>query len=591
MKSLNFRVNKKGMMRLLPQLFTTQQQFISELVQNGHRAGASKIDIDYDFNTRVLIVSDDGNGFKEESLVAFFTAAADSKWSKDVIEEQDPFGIGAAALFFAGKEACIMSNGYQTHFDTSSIYHKKERTTPEVLDLDFKGSMIGLRLNEKIDDTLLIETINDGLFKGFPIPVFLNGTALKQDCIDGAREDKGWSWCDAPFGRIGMKNIDSILTRFLPLNPNFGLFVQGYQLNESSVYPRMWDIIVHLDNKQYPARVPDRTVLLDTEKSRALEDDIKSFYRDVRISELKNIEESLEPGDFSNKYWAFAIQTDPQLIIRKQLPLPKHSLLQFSDLPFKLMEDERYDKLTPNKETHSLSDNAVFRHDNNAFFLAVDSINDYYCYQSTNDKLALYSYAHFAGLPILKSDILNGHWADDITINLNNQGNELLFAMDVTEVKSPIEKEMSWANDNSGTIVLCDEFTLTPKRMKNNAGKWIDLPPVRVNKGAGIFNGKIYLTPYCSYDSLIRQICCCENYDNDVYTIDDELLSRVTRSFSHIVDLYKNKSPEKLIESIFSSFSSEITTALDLLQDHTFSLNFSPSEKIEGYELKVSKSC
>lgn len=104
-------VSVSGMVRNLANVFSTGNTFISELIQNSRRAGATEIHVmcTEDTNNSVhIMVSDNGAGIEDFQKLLML---AESGWDSDVKEKESPFGMGFFSALLAGEETSILSKG------------------------------------------------------------------------------------------------------------------------------------------------------------------------------------------------------------------------------------------------------------------------------------------------------------------------------------------------------------------------------------------------------------------------------------------------------------------------------------------------
>jgi len=85
------RINEEGTLRNQRYAFTDKFTLISELMQNARRAGAGRIEIDYDEKSKMLCVIDDGCGIADFQKLLTFN---ESGWDPATWVEERPFGIG-----------------------------------------------------------------------------------------------------------------------------------------------------------------------------------------------------------------------------------------------------------------------------------------------------------------------------------------------------------------------------------------------------------------------------------------------------------------------------------------------------------------
>lgn len=93
---MKIQINENALLRNLGAVFTDHQKVLSELLQNGRRAGADRVTFtavdredDYD-----LVVHDNGTGLSDFGVL--FTLAG-SDWNDDIMASEYPYGLGFMA--------------------------------------------------------------------------------------------------------------------------------------------------------------------------------------------------------------------------------------------------------------------------------------------------------------------------------------------------------------------------------------------------------------------------------------------------------------------------------------------------------------
>ena len=109
------RINEEGALRNQRYAFTDRFTLISELMQNARRAGARRIEISYDEESRILRVVDDGCGIQDFQKLLTFN---ESGWDEDICQEEHPFGIGFSKCLYSATRCIISSRGRKIDFLT-----------------------------------------------------------------------------------------------------------------------------------------------------------------------------------------------------------------------------------------------------------------------------------------------------------------------------------------------------------------------------------------------------------------------------------------------------------------------------------------
>lgn len=272
-KTVALSVNTPALLDTLRHTFTSGSSVLTELTQNGRRAGATAITVTMTETT--LTVADDGCGITD---FAQLLSVASSGWSEELQREEQPYGLGLLAALYAAKRITIRSNGHRIEADTTDILAMKPiELKPDDI---AQGAVITL-------DGLLIPPPNQGygfldeppsialsvghLWKGFPIPVTVNGEEiLRADGIgpDFERFEAGWI-------RVDLDSIALLGSRYTASGRN--VYLQGHPVTKS-----MFDggITVHLDPTAFRGRAPDRTHLLDADRAqRTIDRAVKQHVR------------------------------------------------------------------------------------------------------------------------------------------------------------------------------------------------------------------------------------------------------------------------------------------------------------------------
>jgi hypothetical protein len=280
MKHIQVRINEAGALRNQQFAFSDRFTVVMELMQNARRAGATQIEITYDYTTRKLQVTDNGHGIEDFSKLLAFN---ESGWNDAVQTAEHPFGIGFSYCLYAASRCIVTSRGQQVDFITTEALAKAEipvletgpkdqcGTTVELYDINLEG------IERKIAD----------LCSGFPVPVMFEGNAIPnpraEHMLPAAEE--------TPIGRVYLQGTHDgcrsertlvYLQGFLVLDMPKSYLLFGYDTPN----------VIHLDPTVFHARLPDRTVLIDPDvQERRIQDQIKASWREILLKRRADMEQ------------------------------------------------------------------------------------------------------------------------------------------------------------------------------------------------------------------------------------------------------------------------------------------------------------
>ena len=112
------KVNQERLVRNLRFSFTDATTVLGELMQNARRAGATKVVIDFNPESKTLVVCDDGCGI---DCFQTLLTVAESGWDADLVEREHPFGIGFLSALFACEHLTVESRGQRIAMPTADI--------------------------------------------------------------------------------------------------------------------------------------------------------------------------------------------------------------------------------------------------------------------------------------------------------------------------------------------------------------------------------------------------------------------------------------------------------------------------------------
>ena len=269
MKTIKLKVNKTNLLSRLGEAFTDNQTVFKELAQNANRSKSTKLEIRTTDSSIAFV--DNGTGIKDfQSLLT----VAESGWDIETIEKNNAFGIGFLSAIYASEKVMVSSNGAQVFFDTKELLDGK---SVDVKPSDFTdGTEIILNGEFNLDNL-------DALFIGFPIPVFINGEEVK-------RKD---AFNEADFVKTDFGYIKFADEKYSVRNTVYSVvYLQGQQVYSDYMYSYGNANIVHLDDTNFKARLPDRDKLIDeAEVVNGLHASIKATYAQQALELVERLKE------------------------------------------------------------------------------------------------------------------------------------------------------------------------------------------------------------------------------------------------------------------------------------------------------------
>jgi len=362
------RVNQEKLVQNLRFSSTNATTVLGEALQNSRRAGATKVEIDFVPETKTLTVRDDGCGIGDYQTL--FTLA-ESGWDAETIENEMPFGLGFLSALFSCQKLEVESKGGRVSMPTAEILaFKPVKVTPWVCcpaESRFDGDVCGcgsenvqgpdaegvydclecgifftaesignrcwggvttVRLGGFKPDASQVASCLSELAKGFPIPVIFNGNALQRPWA----LDSGRAFIDTRIGKVHLKEFGSgeswtnsvqelqICLQGLPIYRT-----KGYWRGDSMVN------IVHLDSRQFHARLPDRDKLIDEED---VVKQVKSVVQKEAIAKIMALKETLSPAEFAEGYETLKLW-DCLALLNDVPVIPKGVLAYLQHYPIK----------------------------------------------------------------------------------------------------------------------------------------------------------------------------------------------------------------------------------------------------------------
>lgn len=270
-------INERSFFASMRHLFAGSFSMVGELLQNGRRAGATKICVEFDPEQSTMAVVDDGHGIRDFNALI---QLCESSWDEQTMLSDRPFGMGLFSLLFAAREITYRSCGRRLTVTLQDVIDKRALEVVPDADAPAVGTRIELvdlsaALLQKqwvvtpvhVDLAKLAEyALYNALREracGFPIPVFINGFEMHRPYEQAVLKGEITS--------IGFVSIPSI-----HVHPQHGigalygsgrmkLLLQGLPIGSCSHGTP--EAIVHLDTTAFTARMPDRSALYDHDEA------------------------------------------------------------------------------------------------------------------------------------------------------------------------------------------------------------------------------------------------------------------------------------------------------------------------------------
>jgi hypothetical protein len=282
---IQVRVSEEGALRTQRYAFTDRFTLVSELLQNARRAGATRIEIHYDAAVQVLLVLDDGCGLDDfQKLLSFH----ESGWDAATSIEERPFGVGFSKCLYAATRCIVQSGRQRVDIDTAAALAKATIEVEQTAEANaVTGTRIELHGVDLPDLGIRIET----LCLGFPVEVLFNGQPLSRRFAQAHL-----AMVPSPMGLVHLTG-----TRDGQHTHDTMVFLQGFCVLKPTWCSSDRVNVVHLDSRQFMARLPDRDKLIDEDVQRKrIDAELKACWREA----LQVAKTKLSPERFVETYYA-----------------------------------------------------------------------------------------------------------------------------------------------------------------------------------------------------------------------------------------------------------------------------------------------
>ncbi|THF64963.1 sensor histidine kinase [Pseudothauera nasutitermitis] len=262
---IQVRINEEGALRNQRYAFTDRFTLVSELLQNARRAGAMQIEIGYDADAKILTVQDDGRGIGDFQTLLSFN---ESGWDAGTQTEEHPFGVGFSKCLYAATRCIVASHRQRADIDTAAALAKAFIDVETVAE-HVAGTRIELH---GVDLPDLADRIG-ALSQGFPVALRFNGKRLERPfaLANIATMASAIGPVHLAGTRDGKHSHVTLvfLQGFCVMRPKYCCSTDASEVN-----------IVHLDPRQFMARLPDRDRLIDEDlQAKRINAELKACWR------------------------------------------------------------------------------------------------------------------------------------------------------------------------------------------------------------------------------------------------------------------------------------------------------------------------
>lgn len=234
------------LLQALRATFTDHTKVLGELLQNGRRAKATRLEITV--TDEAIAISDDGVGIDDPSVLL---AIAKSGWDEETMKDDAPYGLGWVSCLFACETVSVMSKGKHLIAQTEDLIALKPVVVNESADLGFTEVRL---LSHRLGKASTIIDHLRSLARGFPIPVIVNGTELERPYALTSGE-----WVE---GEVCLVHRSAALN-LSNVGNTVGYYLQGLPIGIFGSRSSWHDSAIHLKSPQVKGRLPERDTVLE----------------------------------------------------------------------------------------------------------------------------------------------------------------------------------------------------------------------------------------------------------------------------------------------------------------------------------------
>ena len=312
---MKLAVNQQNALKLLADAFSNRSTFITELMQNARRAGATLIDISTADKDHTLIITDNGCGVSDFSKLM---TLCDSGWGEDVQESDAPYGVGFLSAIMSSVDFSVTSNGQTLSAVTADLLNGNVAT----LSVDSCAPEVGTTIVLNLKKPLEYQVLKNAAL-AFPVDIQFNGTLLARPLA----LDK------APY-KMELPGIGTLVwtgdcdNRYIS-NP--GCALQGLPIRLDSEWGPVGNYYsytswgLHLDSSVFRGRMPDRESVIG--------DDFKWFKEQVKQAQRQLFREHFLAANGSPQFnlYVLAARENMQDLIDSVTEIPEGVFHELGD--------------------------------------------------------------------------------------------------------------------------------------------------------------------------------------------------------------------------------------------------------------------
>lgn len=291
------KVNVINQLMLLRQSsFKDKLSFLDENVQNAQRALATEVKVTTNYSEKLLTI--ENNGLILEDPQKLFSIA-ESGWSQDIQENENPFGIGFFSNISVSSYLEIFSGNKQILFDVARMIEQRDPNV-EVIELDsfyegFKlilhnfdyGDIPSHKIAERV--TLLGKFVED-------TEIYYNGTVIPK--IDLLTPDTKSPFFISP----KEKSFTGWLALSTSFSPKLRLFYRGRLVQEiTDMYYVEGNI--YLGDSAVNLTAPDRKDIIQDAKWREFRSSLREYVCELAADALLNSNSSSAENYIDSINW------------------------------------------------------------------------------------------------------------------------------------------------------------------------------------------------------------------------------------------------------------------------------------------------
>lgn len=551
-------VNSAGIVRTLRNQFTRSTAFLPEALQNARRAGATTVRVLWDERSRIMRITDDGNGIKD--FEALFTLGR-SGWDAEVLAEENPFGVGFMSAVLASSHLTIRSGDRQASFDSRTLLNFEPIEITPISGRTLSGTELVLTLQPAVTPPpapgIVSQIAADHwqhllctIAAGFPIPIYFNDQLIPRPlAIDS-------EFIATDVGQVRLN--DYALCKPFNLQRLPRLYYQGLPVVDPSGRRGESPDVLHLDQQRFRLRMPDRDTLIDAHQQSVLIHEVLEAVWRKRLIERRS---ELTPQDFVDFHWTLCNQLKlPELL--QDMPLSASMISRYT-APLDLMDDsdaelERWSGAPlPGKD-------AVF----------IERVSDDYSAMQGDSPAPLASvYALVRSLPVLDARVPEIHWSRRRVVDVLDQ--ELGLSYELKGARKSGEFRSKWV---ACTVMTCDSYTISFRPTPScevSAKLHQQLIPVAVDNQV-FFDAdtETLVVPSKAQNpgDALRQVC---PYRDEWESLHDDDFENDCDGVNDLVASLRSRSPHDYLES----FLRQLRLDPKLLGKKTFAVRFDPKAK------------